>query len=66
MRSKGVMALSMILLLSTLGAAQAHRSEISLQGAGFFTKDATGNGNLQRGTQTGGFLIGYRYHLIAG
>ncbi|HXW90139.1 MAG TPA: outer membrane beta-barrel protein [Terriglobales bacterium] len=44
-------------------AAQENRSEISLQGTGFFTKDATGNGNVQRGTETGGVLVGYRYHL---
>ena len=52
-----------IALLTTFAAAQESRSEISLQGTGFFTKDATGNGNLQRGTETGGFLIGYRYHF---
>jgi opacity protein-like surface antigen len=63
MRSKAVIALSLTLLLSTFVAAQEIRSEISLQGTGFFTKDATGNGNLQRGTQTGGFLVGYRYHF---
>jgi opacity protein-like surface antigen len=43
--------------------AQESRSEISLQGTGFFTKDSSGNGTLQRGTETGGFLVGYRYHF---
>lgn len=62
MRSKILIALG-IALLTTYGAAQESRSEISLQGAGFFTKDATGNGNLQRGSDTGGFLVGYRYHF---
>jgi len=63
LRSKAIIALSLTLLLSAFAAAQENRSEISLQGTGFFTKDATGNGNLQRGTETGGFLVGYRYHL---
>lgn len=63
MRSKAIIALSLTLLLSAFAAAQENRSEISLQGTGFFTKDAIGNGNLQRGTETGGFLVGYRYHL---
>jgi opacity protein-like surface antigen len=63
MRSKAIIALSLTLLLGTVVAAQENRSEISLQGTGFFTKDATGNGNLQRGTDTGGLLVGYRYHF---
>ena len=50
-------------LLSLDAAAQEVRSEISLQGTGFFTKDSTGQGTTQRGTQTGGFMVGYRYHL---
>ena len=48
----------------TVGAvAQESRSEISLQGTGFFTKDSNGQGNLQRGTETGGFTVGYRYNI---
>lgn len=62
MRSKILIAL-VTTLLTTFAAAQESRSEISLQGTGFFTKDATGNGNLQRGSETGGFLVGYRYHF---
>ena len=62
MRSNIFVALG-IALLTTIAAAQESRSEISLQGTGFFTKDATGNGNLQRGSNTGGFLVGYRHHL---
>jgi opacity protein-like surface antigen len=63
MRSKIFIGLFVALLLSTYVAAQESRSEISLQGTGFFTKDASGNGNLQRGTDTGGILVGYRYHF---
>ena len=43
--------------------AQEQRSEISLQGTGFYTKDSTGQGIRQQATDTGGFLIGYRYHI---
>jgi hypothetical protein len=53
---------SMALLMGTL-AAQEPRSEIGLQGTGLFTKDTTGQGTTQRATQTGGFLVDYRYHI---
>ena len=34
-----------------------------MHGTGFFTKDSTGQGTTQRGTETGGVLIGYRYNF---
>jgi len=43
--------------------AQETRSEISLQGTGFFTKDSDGNGIQNHVTNTGGFLLGYRYNI---
>lgn len=52
-----------IAVLAVGAVAQESRSEISLQGTGFFTKDSTGQGNLQRSTETGGFLVGYRFHF---
>jgi biotin transporter BioY len=36
--------------------------EVSVQGTGFFTKDSQENGISQHSTDTGGFLVGYRYH----
>jgi hypothetical protein len=63
MRHKVFMTLGVVLLVSAAVAAQERGSEISLQGTGFFTKDSTGRGTLQRGTETGGFLVGYRYHF---
>jgi len=60
---KAIITLSVILLASAAVSAQEGRSEISLQGTGFFTKDSTGNSTLQRSTDTGGFLVGYRYHF---
>jgi len=51
-------------ILLTLGAmAQESRSEVSLQGTGFFTQDTNGQGTSRTTTNTGGFLIGYRYHF---
>jgi hypothetical protein len=43
--------------------AQETRSEISVQGTGFFSKDSGGNGVQDHATDTGGFLIGYRYNI---
>src|SRR5215471_18405286 len=51
------------LLVPLAAMAQEVRHEVSLQGTGFFTKDTTGQGTTQRGTETGGFLLGYRYHF---
>ena len=63
MRSS-VVLVAVITLALTIGAsAQEVRSEVSVQGTGFFTKNNTGNNTLQRTTETGGVLAGYRYHL---
>ena len=37
--------------------------EVSVQGTGSFTKNSNGNGISQHSTDTGGVLIGYRYHF---
>ena len=63
MRHRALILVSLTLLLVGATAAQEIRSEISIQGTGFFPKDETGNNTLQRSTQTGGFLLGYRYHI---
>lgn len=63
MKTKLLIIVGAILLATTVAAAQENRSEISLQGTGFFTKDSSGNGITQRGSETGGFLVGYRYHF---
>ena len=52
-----------VVALAVGSVAQESRSEISLQGTGFFTKDSNRPGNLQRSTDTGGFTVGYRYHI---
>ena len=39
------------------------RHEIGVQGTGLFTKDSQQNGTLQHSTNTGGFLVNYRFHI---
>jgi opacity protein-like surface antigen len=39
------------------------RHEVAVQGTGFFTKDSPQNGTLQHSTNTGGFLLNYRFHI---
>jgi opacity protein-like surface antigen len=63
MRSMMAMIVGLVVLLAAGASAQESRSEVSLQGTGFFTKDSTGQGTTQRSTNTGGFLAGYRYHF---
>src|SRR5215470_18548576 len=55
--------LASVLLFSTSAVSQEIRNEISVQGTGFFTKEASGNGISRTTTNAGGLLVGYRYHL---
>src|SRR6202166_4724660 len=57
------MVVGILALVSITAVAQENRSEISVQGTGFFTKDTDGNGVSERGNETGGFLLGYRYNF---
>jgi opacity protein-like surface antigen len=63
MRHTALIIASMVFLLALGATAQETRSEISFEGTGLFTKDSTGQGTMQRITDTGGFLVGYRYHF---
>src|SRR5216684_7964620 len=62
---KVVVATILGVLMCASGAiAQERRwQEIGVQGTAFFTKDSTGNGINQHATDTGGFLLNYRYHF---
>ena len=62
-RRAAIIVVTAAFLLSVGATAQEVRSEISVQGTGFFTKHSNGQGILQQGTQTGGVLGGYRYHI---
>jgi outer membrane immunogenic protein len=58
-----IMVVGLAALLSVTAVAQEDRSEVSVQGTGFFTTDTAGNGVRDHVTNTGGFLIGYRYSI---
>jgi opacity protein-like surface antigen len=53
----------MVLILASVAAAQESRSEISLQGIGFFPQSTNNSGITRDSNDTGGFLLGYRYHV---
>jgi opacity protein-like surface antigen len=63
MRRSAIMLAGFVILLTLGAAAQESRSEVSLQGTGFFTQDTNGQGTSRTTTNTGGFLLGYRYHI---
>jgi outer membrane immunogenic protein len=58
-----MMIVGFMVLLSIGVVAQEVRSEFSVQGTGFFTKDSNGNGIQNKATETGGVLVGYRYNI---
>src|ERR1700732_543471 len=58
--------LGTVLLLASSARAQEDgfmRHEVAVQGTGFFTKDSQQNGTLEHTTNTGGFLVNYRFHI---
>jgi opacity protein-like surface antigen len=63
MRRTAIMLAVFIILLSLGATAQENRSEISVQGTGSFTQGTNGQGISRTTTETGGFLVGYRYHF---
>jgi len=63
MRRTAIMLGGFVILLTLGVMAQESRSEISVQGTGFFTKDSNGQGVSRTSTDTGGVLVGYRYHF---
>lgn len=63
MRRIGTIILGFALLFAASAMAEDTRSEVSLEGTGFFTKNSDNHGIAERATKTGGFLVGYRYHF---
>ena len=62
-RKAVVLAGTIFFFLGLAVFGQESRQEVSVQGTGFFTSSASGNGTSYDATQTGGFLGTYRYHL---
>ena len=64
MRSKSVLyAVAFIFLFIAAGFAQDYKSEFSVQGTANLPKNSTNIDIPHDATKSGGFLIGYRYHL---
>jgi hypothetical protein len=63
MRRTAIMLAGFVILLTLGASAQEDRSEISLEGTGFFTRDTSSQGVSRTTSDTGGFLLGYRYHI---
>jgi opacity protein-like surface antigen len=63
MRRTTIMLAGVVILLTLGATAQENRSEVSVQGTGFFTRDTNGQGISRSTSETGGFVVGYRYHL---
>src|SRR3984885_7106473 len=63
MRRTAIILASFVLVLALGATAQESRSEVTVQGTGFFTQDTNGQGVSRTTTNTGGFLVGYRYHF---
>jgi len=63
MRRTAIMLAGFVVLLALSATAQENRSDISLQGTGFFTQDSNGRGISRTTSDTGGFMVGYRYHF---
>jgi|SRR5208337_1018869 len=55
--------IAVVSVLSVSILAQEVRQEVSVDGTGLFTKKSDGNGVQNRATDSGGFLLGYRYHI---
>lgn len=67
MRSKSVLSpvafVAFIFLFIAAGFAQDYKSEFSIQGTANLPKNSTNIDIPHDATKSGGFLIGYRYHL---
>lgn len=63
MRRKLAIVIGIAVVLTSAAVAQEVRSEVSVQGTGFFTKNSDGRGIRQQATDTGGVLVGYRYNI---
>src|SRR5258708_7470165 len=63
MRRTALVLVGFVILITVGVTAQESRSDISLQGTGFFTRDTSGQGISRTTSETGGFMVGYRYHI---
>lgn len=63
MQRTAIKIASIVFSLTLVATAQEIRSDVGVQGMGFFTQNSSGNSWTQNATETGGFLASYRYHV---
>ncbi len=63
MKGKAITILAVALMGASAMMAQEIRNEVSVQGAGFFTRNVDNQGFTQRSTDSGGVLAGYRFNV---
>jgi hypothetical protein len=61
--SRAMVMVALVFIYCVGAMAQEVRSQISVQGTGFFTKDNNGQGVSQKSIESGGVLAGYRYRI---
>ena len=54
---------ALFMFIASARADEGHTQEVGVQGTGFFTKDSSSNVLNQHTTNSGGFLVSYRYHF---
>src|SRR5260370_31720050 len=54
------------IFIASAQADERSTQEVGVQGTGFFTKDSNSNVLNQHTTNSGGFLVSYRYHFNRG
>src|SRR5258708_36159367 len=54
---------ALFMFTASARADEGHTQEVGVQGTGFFTKDSSSNVLNQHTTNSGGFLVSYRYHF---
>ncbi|HTC63811.1 MAG TPA: outer membrane beta-barrel protein [Candidatus Saccharimonadales bacterium] len=67
-RTKMIISGVLVVFFFLVSSAKAQegdsmRSEVALQGTGFFTKDSQQIGTMEHSTNTGGILLSYRFHF---
>src|SRR5271166_3898561 len=64
LRMKTLIVPAIILILFGISSsAQEVRSEVTVQGSGFFQKQTTNGGITNKPTNSGGVMAGYRFNL---
>src|SRR5258705_4703167 len=54
---------ALFMFIASARADERSTQEVGVQGTGFFTKDSSSNVLNQHSTNSGGFLVSYRYHF---